>query len=51
MIRMEYPKADLSGLTDTEKIVALKRQVDILTDNLQIVLESIEADLEDMRKE
>lgn len=43
MIRMEYPKADF-GLCadDTQKITALKRQVDILTDNLQIVLNSIE---------
>ena len=46
MIMMEYPKAELEGLTTEEKIYALKRQVDILTDNLQIVLNSIEHDMD-----
>lgn len=46
MIQMEYPKLPLGGLTPEEKVVALKRQVDILTDNLQIVLNSIEADID-----
>jgi len=44
MIRMEYPKANLNNLSDRDMILALKRQVDILTDNLQIVLNSIEED-------
>lgn len=49
MIRMEYPKANLDSFTDpADKILALKRQVDILTDNLQIVLDSIESDLQDI---
>lgn len=42
MIRMEYPKVDLEKYPEKEKIYALKRQVDTLTDNLQIVLDSIE---------
>lgn len=42
MIRMEYPKVDLEKFPDREKVYALKRQVDTLTDNLQIVLDSIE---------
>lgn len=46
MIQMEYPKLPLDGLTPEEKVVALKRQVDILTDNLQIVLNSIEDDID-----
>lgn len=45
MIQMEYPKLPLDGLTPEEQIKALKRQVDILTDNLQIVLNSIEDDV------
>lgn len=45
MIQMEYPKLPLDGLTPEEQVAALKRQVDILTDNLQIVLNSIEADV------
>lgn len=45
MIQMEYPKLPLEGLTPEEQIKALKRQVDILTDNLQIVLNSIEDDV------
>ena len=48
MIQMEYPKLPLDGLTPEEKVVALKRQVDILTDNLQIVLNSIEDDMENV---
>lgn len=44
MIQMEYPKLPLEGLTPEAQIRALKRQVDILTDNLQIVLNSIEND-------
>ena len=48
MIQMEYPKLPLDGLTPEEQTMALKRQVDILTDNLQIVLNSIEADIEDI---
>lgn len=42
MIRMEYPKVDLERFPENEKVYALKRQVDTLTDNLQIVLDSIE---------
>ena len=45
MIQMEYPKLPLDGLTPEEQVKALKRQVDILTDNLQIVLNSIEDDV------
>ena len=45
MIQMEYPKLPLDGLTPEEQVKALKRQVDILTDNLQIVLNSIEDDM------
>lgn len=46
MIRMEYPKANIEGLTDREKIYALKKQLDTLTNNVQLVLESIDGDLE-----
>lgn len=46
MIRMEYPKANIEGLTDIEKIYALKRQLDTLTNNVQLVLESIDGDIE-----
>lgn len=51
MIRMEYPKPNLDDLSTDEKISALKRQVDILTDNLQIVLDSIEDDLKSLINE
>lgn len=48
MIRLEFPKVELGKYsTDAEKIEALKRQVDMLTYNLQITLDSIEADIED----
>lgn len=50
MIRLEYPKASLEGLTDTEKIFALKKQLDTLTNNLQLVLESIDGDIEDLKE-
>lgn len=46
MIRMEYPKANIEGLTDREKIYALKKQLDTLTNNVQLVLESIDGDIE-----
>lgn len=46
MIRMEYPKANIEGLSDREKIYALKKQLDTLTNNVQLVLESIDGDLE-----
>lgn len=46
MIRMEYPRVRLDGLPADEKAYALQRQVDILTYNLQIVLDSIEEDLQ-----
>lgn len=45
MIRMEYPRASLEGLTAEEKVYALQKQVDMLTYNLQIVLDSIEEDI------
>ena len=45
MIRMEYPRVSLDGLPADEKVYALQRQVDILTYNLQIVLDSIEEDI------
>lgn len=45
MIRLEFPKMELGRYsTDIEKIYALKRQLDMLTYNLQIVLDSIEDD-------
>ncbi len=45
MIRIEFPKVNLSEFPDDKaKIYALKRQVDMLTDNLMIVLDSIEDD-------
>jgi hypothetical protein len=45
MIRMEYPRANLEGLATDEKVYALQKQVDMLTYNLQIVLDSIEEDI------
>lgn len=47
MIRMEYPQVNLDGFPEQEKVIALKKQVDMLTYNLQIVLNSIEDDLQD----
>lgn len=46
MIRMEYPKANIEGLSTEEKVIAVKRQLDMLTNNVQLVLESINGDLE-----
>lgn len=46
MIRMEYPKANIEGLSTEEKIIAVKRQLDMLTNNVQLVLESIDGDIE-----
>lgn len=46
MIRLEYPKFNLDGLTDKQKIYALKGQLDTLTNNIQLVLESIDGDIE-----
>lgn len=47
MIKMEFPKVNLSEYPDDKaKIYALKRQVDMLIDNLQIVLDSIGDDIE-----
>lgn len=46
MIRLEYPKFNLDGLTDKQKIYALKGQLDTLTNNIQLVLESINGDIE-----
>lgn len=51
MIQMEYPKANLDGLNDSEKIRALKRQLDMLTDNIQIVLNSIGDDIDELKGE
>lgn len=49
MIQLEFPRAELERYSsDTEKIYALKRQIDTLTYNLQIVLNSIEDDLRDL---
>lgn len=45
MIRMEYPRASLEGLSAEDKVYALQKQVDMLTYNLQIVLNSIEEDI------
>ena len=50
MIRMEYPKTDISNLSDHDKIIALKNQVDMLANNLQIVMDSIEDDLERLER-
>ena len=47
MIRMEFPRAELERYAnDTDRIYALKRQVDMLINNLQIVLDSIEDDID-----
>lgn len=46
MIRLEYPKVNLEKFPEADKVTALKRQVDMLTYNLQIVLDSIEDDLQ-----
>lgn len=48
MIRMEFPRADLNAYPDEEKVYALKRQVDMLINNLQIVLDSIEDDMKSL---
>lgn len=48
MIRMEYPRAELERYPDSEKVFALKKQVDMLTYNLQIVLDSIEDDMQNL---
>lgn len=46
MIKMEFPRAELERYAnDTDRIYALKRQVDMLINNLQIVLDSIEDDI------
>ena len=48
MIRLEFPKADIDQMMSAEdKIQALKKQMDLLTYNLRIVLESIEDDMGD----
>lgn len=46
MIRLEYPKVSLEGLSDKQKIYALKGQLDSLTNSIQLVLESINGDIE-----
>lgn len=51
MIRMEYPRVSLEGLTADEKVYALQKQVDTLTHNLQIVLDSISDDLDSLKGE
>lgn len=51
MIRMEYPRASLEGLSADEKVEALQKQVDMLTYNLQIVLDSIEDDIDSLKEE
>ena len=51
MIRMEYPRVSLEGLTADEKVYALQKQVDMLTHNLQIVLDSISDDLDSLKGE
>ena len=48
MIRLEFPKADIDQMMSAEdKIQALKKQMDLLTYNLRIVLDSIEDDMGD----
>ena len=51
MIRMEYPRVSLEGLTADEKVYALQKQVDTLVYNLQIVLDSISDDLDSLKGE
>ena len=51
MIRMEYPRVSLDGLTTDEKVSALQKQVDMLTYNLQIVLDSIGDDIDSLKEE
>ena len=46
MIRLEYPKFNIEGLRDSEKLSTIKRQLDTLTNNIQLVLESISGDVE-----
>lgn len=50
MIRLEFPRANLEGLSTDEKISALQAQVDTLTDNLKIILESIDDDISELRE-
>lgn len=47
MIRLEYPRVDINNYPkDSEKLFAIKSQLDMLTHNLIIVLESISGDIE-----
>ena len=46
MIRLEFPKIRLEGLSIEGKILALKKQLDVLTDNLRIIFNSLEDDIE-----
>ena len=45
MIRLEYPREDLDSYPEDQKVYALQRELERLTGNLMIVLDSIEDDL------